>query len=444
MDPITQELTSLILKTDVTRRPDLAEAGRRAFADYLASALAGSREEAVRRTASFLATHKGERDILGFDVRTTPENAAFFNGFASHYLDFDDAEANLMGHFSTVIFSALLAIADPSDTFEDFLAGYTAGAETEGLLGKLVNPAHKKRGYHPTATIGPIGAAAAIARFRRLPLKEASELLSLGATESAGLGLEAGTDTKPLHSGFAARNAVFPYFLIRDCALTSSTSAFNNDDGWAAVTAGKTIAEGALSKRWLSPGELISPGLWMKKHQYCSAAIPGAAALKSLWKKGVTLDVISKVIFHFSPGKSYSLHYHAPKTGQQGRFSMEYVAWQILTKGDVDDDLFRLAKTPAAFIRALPKFGIKEDLPPAGQEVRRIVVTADTKDGRHFTEEILKPDGSPDHPFTKGDLTKKLAAASDEAYAEEMITLLSGRPSMKELLSLLSEAPRHV
>ncbi len=219
MDPITQELTSLILKTDVTRRPDLAEAGRRAFADYLASALAGSREEAVRRTAAFLATRKGERDILGFDVRTTPENAAFFNGFASHYLDFDDAEANLMGHFSTVIFSALLAIADPSDTFEDFLAGYTAGAETEGLLGKLVNPAHKKRGYHPTATIGPIGAAAAIARFRRLPLKEASELLSLGATESAGLGLEAGTDTKPLHSGFAARNAVFSYFLIRDCAL---------------------------------------------------------------------------------------------------------------------------------------------------------------------------------------------------------------------------------
>lgn len=143
MDPITQELTSLILKTDVTRRPDLAEAGRRAFADYLASALAGSREEAVRRTAAFLATRKGERDILGFDVRTTPENAAFFNGFASHYLDFDDAEANLMGHFSTVIFSALLAIANPSDTFEDFLAGYTAGAETEGLLGKLVNPAHK-------------------------------------------------------------------------------------------------------------------------------------------------------------------------------------------------------------------------------------------------------------------------------------------------------------
>ena len=219
MDPITQELTSLILKTDVTRRPDLAEAGRRAFADYLASALAGSREEAVRRTAAFLATRKGERDILGFDVRTTPENAAFFNGFASHYLDFDDAEANLMGHFSTVIFSALLAIADPSDTFEDFLAGYTAGAETEGLLGKLVNPAHKKRGYHPTATIGPIGAAAAIARFRRLPLKEASELLSLGATESAGLGLEAGTDTKPLHSGFAARNAVFSYFLIRDLSL---------------------------------------------------------------------------------------------------------------------------------------------------------------------------------------------------------------------------------
>ena len=48
MDPITQELTSLILKTDVTRRPDLAEAGRRAFADYLASAQGRSRQKDSR------------------------------------------------------------------------------------------------------------------------------------------------------------------------------------------------------------------------------------------------------------------------------------------------------------------------------------------------------------------------------------------------------------
>ena len=53
MDPITQELTSLILKTDVTRRPDLAEAGRRAFADYLASALAGSRGRSRQKDSRF-------------------------------------------------------------------------------------------------------------------------------------------------------------------------------------------------------------------------------------------------------------------------------------------------------------------------------------------------------------------------------------------------------
>ncbi len=48
--------------------------------------------------------------------------------------DFDDAQANLAGHFSTVLYSALLAVLEPTDRWYDFRA-YIIGAEIEGIIG---------------------------------------------------------------------------------------------------------------------------------------------------------------------------------------------------------------------------------------------------------------------------------------------------------------------
>lgn len=437
LDEITEEIASLIVSTDVSRREDILSAGRRAFADYLASALAARRKPAVIRTAAFLETRSGSTSLLGQPGKSSPENAAFFNGFESHYLDFDDAEANLMGHGSTVLFSALLPLARKEDRMDDFFSAYAAGMELEGILGKRINPSHKQRGWHPTATLGPIGAAAAIARFRRLSLEETAELLSLGATQSSGLGLEAGTDTKPLHAGFAARNGVFSYFLLKEAHLTSSLDVFNNEDGWAAVLPGISLDKGSFEKEWLNPGELISPGLWMKEHQNCSAAIPGSAAVKALYEEGLRMDRVRSMTFHFPPGRSYSLHHHAPRTGQQARFSMEFAAWEILTYGTIRDNDFLLPVLPPSFAENLPKFSVKEDLPPASQETRRIVVTAETKNGTSLSKEITHAPGSPENPLSNKELTCKLALGSSTAFAEELMSRIADEKYMKNMLKKL-------
>lgn len=231
MDEMTKEIAELIRETDITERPELEEAARRALADYLAAYMAGAREEAPKRLAAFLKSRRGETPVIGFSIKTTPEAAALLYGFTSHYLDFDDAEANVMGHAGTVLFSALLPMMDEETAWSDFLSAYIAGLEVEGLLGRIINPGHKHQGWHPTATLGPIGAAAAIARLKHLSLAETAELLSLGATQSAGLGLEAGTDTKPLHSGFAAADALRGYELLTLAHLSSSDAVFHRDSG---------------------------------------------------------------------------------------------------------------------------------------------------------------------------------------------------------------------
>lgn len=46
MDEMTKEIAELIRETDITERPELEEAARRALADYLAAYMAGVHEEA--------------------------------------------------------------------------------------------------------------------------------------------------------------------------------------------------------------------------------------------------------------------------------------------------------------------------------------------------------------------------------------------------------------
>ncbi len=129
---------------------------------------------------------------------------------------FDDAQANLAGHFSTVLYSALLAVLEPYDTWHDFLRAYIIGAELEGIIGSLINPAHRTQGWHSTGTVGVIGAAAAIGALRGLHGESLAQLLSLAATQSAGMFFQSGTDGKPLHAGLAARN------VLRMCLNTTT------------------------------------------------------------------------------------------------------------------------------------------------------------------------------------------------------------------------------
>lgn len=420
MDKNTAALTALIRTTDLTERTELIQQAGYAFIDYLASLLAAGGEQKVVRTAGFLASRAGAVPLLGQCYTSTPENAAFFNGFSSHYLDFDDAQSNLAGHFSTVLFSALLALTTPSDTLQDLLTAYIVGSEVEGLLGSWVNPEHKRQGWHPTGTIGHIGAAAAIASYRKSAIEETAALLSLGATQSSGMGFEAGTDTKPLHSGFAARNVVFSYLLLKEVGLSASLEPFNDCTGWMKTISGRTFNLEALTTQWLRPGQIISPGLWMKEHPYCSAGICGAAACRELYRCGYRLADLESVVFHFPPGADYSLHYTCPHTGQEGRFSIEYVAWQIFRYGEVQADLFQLTKVPEEFLENLYKFKRLNDLPAIEKSQREIKVTIITKDGKTVEENVKNPPGSPDRPFSEKELKQKLLISLSEEKAADI------------------------
>ena len=443
MDSVTQTSVNYIEQTDVTNREDLLSVARIAFLDYLASLAPAETEQAVQDLARFIGTN-GEN--------VSKADKALYYGFASHYLDFDDAQANLAGHFSTVLYSALLAVLEPHDTWHDFLRAYIIGAELEGVIGSLINPAHRTQGWHSTGTVGVIGAAAAIGALRGLHGESLAQLLSLAATQSAGMFFQSGTDGKPLHAGLAARNGVWAYELLQHTSLQTSTKPFDPERGWFKTIGNITVTSNDIASRWLAPGQLIDPGLWMKVHPYCSAAICGAEAAEivahrlytsssyvskhnylspdteeqdqcrlcttpdfSLW------DEINRVTVHFPPGADAALRYTSPTTGREGQFSIEYVVYQVLAYGAVQDELFKIDTIDQSVRDYMSRIERVYDLPKVAQTERITKVTVTLKNGDTFTETVNNPKGSPNNPLTLEDIRIKLGLTLKADQIDRMI-----------------------
>ena len=479
MDSVTQTIVNYIEQTDVSNREDLLSVARIAFLDYLASLAPAESEQAVHDLACLIGTnqdrtvnadgHEGNLTVKGTDK-------ALYYGFASHYLDFDDAQANLAGHFSTVLYSALLAVLEPNDTWHDFFRAYIIGAELEGIIGSLINPAHRTQGWHSTGTVGVIGAAAAIGALRGLHGESLAQLLSLAATQSAGMFFQSGTDGKPLHAGLAARNGVWAYELLQYTSLTTSTKPFDPERGWFKTIGNITVTSNDIVSRWLAPGQLIDPGLWMKVHPYCSAAICGAEAAETVAHRIYTSssyvskhynvspdaeeqgkrrlcatlvsslwDDIDRVTVHFPPGADAALRYTSPTTGREGQFSIEYIVYQVLAYGAVQDELFKIDTIDQSVRDYMSRIERVYDLPKVSQTERITKVIVTLKNGDTFTETVNNPKGSPNNPLTLEDIRIKLGLTLETKQIDRMIEAFTHTNEVEPFLQTLrKEGVLHV
>ena len=470
MDSVTQTIVNYIEQTDVTNREDLLSVARIAFLDYLASLAPAENKQAVRDLARFI----GAKSSIGLDVgrhmnssvfsgkvisagntglaieNVSKVDKALYYGFASHYLDSDDAQANLAGHFSTVLYSALLAVLEPTDTWHEFFWAYIIGAELEGIIGSLINPAHRTQGWHSTGTVGVIGAAAAIGALRGLHGESLAQLLSLAATQSAGMFFQSGTDGKPLHAGLAARNGVWAYELLQHTSLRTSTKPFDPERGWFKTIGNITVTSNDIAGRWLASGQLIDPGLWMKVHPYCSAAICGAEAAEIVAHRLYTSDSflwdeIDRVTVHFPPSADVALRYTSPTTGREGQFSIEYIVYQVLAYGVVQDELFKIDSIDQSVRDYMSRIERVYDMPKVSQTERITKVTVTLKNGDTFTETVNNPKGSPNNPLTMEDIRIKLGLTLKADQIDRIIEAFTHTDEVEPFLQTLrKEGVLHV
>ena len=262
---------------------DAVAMAKQGILDTTGVTLAGAYDEttatvtrALRATAA-----PGPALIFGSDERIDVLNAALINGTASHALDFDDCSNTLGGHPSAPILPALWAIA-PGASGTAFITAYAAGVECETRLARALNFHHYEKGWHPTATLGTFGSAAACGHLLRLTIDQLATALALAASMASGIKANFGTMTKPFHVGQTTRNGLLAALLAKE-GMTANVGALEHPQGFFAVYNGAgNFNPDRIFEHWGDPYDLADPGIAFKQHPCCGSTHPAVDAMLQL------------------------------------------------------------------------------------------------------------------------------------------------------------------
>ncbi len=212
-----------------------------AFLDFFGVTYRGINEEApnialntVEEVFSRNLDSNLQSSIIGRSIKTDILSAAFVNGVSAHVLELDDGHRGAQIHLGSIIFPTALAISEAYDlSGKEFLEGVIVGYEVGILLGQIVNPEHRNKGFHTTGTIGTFISGVVASKLLKLDEGQILNALGLCGTQAAGL-LESdhgGSMGKVLHVGKAAYNGILAAFLARN-GFTGSGTIFEGDEGF--------------------------------------------------------------------------------------------------------------------------------------------------------------------------------------------------------------------
>jgi 2-methylcitrate dehydratase PrpD len=409
----TRTLAEFVVETRAADLPDVAfDAARDGLADVLGCALAGTLEPAARIAADWVRDN-GARPVahvVGRDFATSPELAAFANGIAAHALDFDDSHPSVRGHASASLVPTALAVGEAEGASgEDVLAAYAIGIEVAGKIGRALGHGMMRGGFHPTAIVGTLASTAVAARLSGLDAEALTRAFGIAGSEAAGLVRNFGTMTKPFHAGQAARSGVVAASLA-SAGFTADTEIFEREGGvfhaYGAEGESPAALAADLGKTW----EIVRPGNYVKRWPCCYSNHRAIGALERLVAEhGTTAEEVEGITVAFLPSGDAALVSREPKTGLEGKFSIEYVLAALLLDGELKMTSF----TDAAVLRPeaqglLAK--VKRRTIPDGKNYTGLtgynIVTVRTTRGTFETREDRTP-GSFAWPLTEADREAK-------------------------------------
>ncbi len=351
MSSLTFELGRFVADLTLRQIPaDGSAIARTGIADCFGVLVAGARDSEIalvdRELGGGAAAGTASASLIPSGARRSVESAALVNGVAAHVLDYDDV--SLDGHPSAVLVPAILAQGEASGSSgAEMLTAYVAGFEVWAeLLAREPTPLHRK-GWHPSAVLGTIAAAAACAKLRGLDGPGAATAMAIAASMASGLVANFGTMTKSFQVGRAAQSGVIAARLAQ-AGLTASLDALEHPSGLLAALSPEGKAEldrpfDTARKEW----HIVSDGLNIKRYPICYATHRSIdAALGLVERYDLSPDKVERI--HVSTGKTQlvMLRNARPQTGLEAKFSMQFAMAAALVARKVG-----LAELTDAFVR---------------------------------------------------------------------------------------------
>ncbi len=316
------------------------EVARESVIDVVGVALAGYTEPSgVGRLATEYVTALGgepQATLIGSGRRTSVLHAAYANGTMSHALDFDPTWFPL-NHPASPTIPGIMALAElRSATWAQLIAAVVVAFEVQGRLRLASTGQHPGKGFHKPGTTGLIGAAAGCASILGLSPGQTLNALGIAASRAGSLSINTGTMTKPSHAGHAARMGV-------ESALLAELGWTANGDVFGPGGYFDTFLRGEAEPRLLvegfgAPYRMVDPGVALKKYPcnyYTQRGIDAALAIRERITPGLTIEAVNIVFPEFD-----HVDRPRPKTGLDGKFSVQFTAALALLDGKVTVDSF--------------------------------------------------------------------------------------------------------
>ena len=351
MGEITRRLAEFASGIDYESLPGaVRERTKALIADHIAIAYRARQEAAICPSISAaverLGLGAGVASVIGDAKTYAPPAAAFFNGALAHCLDFDDTHARASIHPSAPIVPAALAAAEmTSASGPECIAAITAGYEVQIRLSLALGPsAHYARGFHPTATCGVFGAAAAAGRILGLAEAEMVHAYGLCGSQAAGSMqfLADGAWNKPFHVGYAAMSGLIAASLASE-GFRGTADAIEGSAGFLASYApnpNPIEAVRNLGIEWETLDIAVKP---YPSCRYGHAAMDALIALRA--EHGLDDDAVESVRIGL-PQTGWRLigdpesEKQNPRNYVDGQFSMPFVAAVALREGGMSWDSY--------------------------------------------------------------------------------------------------------
>lgn len=438
---------------------DARDWAHREFVDFIAVMVPGAAEPASQYVFHAVQDWgQGPCAVAGQRKRLSAPWAALVNGTAGHALDFDDNFDPPKAHATTVLAPAILALAEQENlSGAACIDAYIVGLQIMGRVGQGVNPTHRNRGWHATATVGVIGAAAACARLLKLDAATSAFALSAATSMSSGFMSQFGTMMKPVHAGLAAKGGIMAATFAQ-AGVTAGMETLDGRTGMQMLMVGPdyehlrdTITHVEHGQNLRYELDSIGAPLLITEHKFrvkrfptCGAihrAMDGMLDLRAQY--GFTAADVTSVDLYMPRVHFNNVMYTDPQDPLQAKFSAEYAVGCVLARGDCTLADFRPEAVMREDVRGL--FPIIHRHPVdklEGEFPTEVHVTL--KDGRQLKAVIDMPLGSKKAPFSWAQYWAKFDACCDGFLSERETRDLRQALERMPALPAIGDLMRHV
>ena len=373
----------------------------------------------------------GTSGVFGDAAGYSPVGAAFLNSALAHSLDFDDTHAAGTVHPGAPVIPAALAAGEMvGASGADVLAAIVAGYEVTCRVALALPAAdHYDRGFHPTATCGVFGAAAAAGRVFGLSGAQIENAMGIALSQSAGSlqFLANGAWTKRFQVGWSCMAGLTAATLARE-GFKGAAEAIEGRHGFLNAYAPSPNPERAVQHLG-AVYELLATGV--KPYPSCRYGHAGIDAVLALRAEhGLMPNEIERIDYGLSNAGMLLVGAPTnkkanPQNTVDAQFSAPFVLSVALATGGMNWESYALLQDPVVR-ELLPKVHCGFDAAieaeyPANMSGR---ITIHAR-GRTFERTVIVPKGEPSNFLTEAELREKFAGLTGALLGASRATVLA-------------------